>query len=396
MELLKQALECYNRAVKTKDMDRSIELLDKAISLWLQGAKQAETKESRLSSIANARNAEANKYKALANKLISKAVASSGSSEKVRYMRESASYTLSAYSSRKEAAEIAKEIGYIALYHNYIGSAYHDLASYQGSLLAVSVGVGNRDEALHSFKEGLSLYETALEHYNRSLRIEFDQGVEHNRKDCLKCIESHRSLGSIVGLKTTGLKTTGTPRLSVDVTADNLRQDTYSPVMLKIVNDGDGVAKDVKIRLDAPVEGETTASLETMTQEYETGLALSVKPLEHGRMKFKIYAEYRDIQGRRDTATGEAWMQVARLEEPPAAQQVFHIESFTGEIGRDKQTAGGDIVRGSKTGDVGMLRGGVGSAEKPLSNCSYCGEALNLPKTPKFCPYCGAELRQEK
>jgi len=166
----------------------------------------------------------------------------------------------------------------------------------------------------------------------------------------------------------------------------------YSPVMLMIVNDGDGVAKDVKIRLDAPVEGETTASLETMKQEYETGLALSVKPLEHGRMKFRIYAEYRDLQGRRDTATGGAWLQVARLEEPPAAQQVFHIESFTGEIVRDKQVAGGDIVAGSKTGDVGVLRGGVGSAETPFSKCPYCGEALNLAKTPKFCPYCGAGL----
>ena len=54
---------------------------------------------------------------------------------------------------------------------------------------------------------------------------------------------------------------------------------------------------------------------------------------------------------------------------------------------------GGDIVGGSKTGDVGALRGGVGSAEKPLSKCPYCGEALNLPKTPKFCPYCGGEFR---
>ena len=163
--------------------------------------------------------------------------------------------------------------------------------------------------------------------------------------------------------------------------------------MLKIVNDGDGVAKDVTIRLEAPVEGETTASLETMKQEYETGLAPSVKPLEHGKMKFKIYAEYRGVQGRRDAATGKAWMQVARLTEQPAAQQVYHIANFTGKIGQDKQIAGGDIVDGSKTGDVGVLRGGVGSAEKAVSNCPYCGEALNLAKTPKFCPYCGGQMR---
>jgi len=82
-----------------------------------------------------------------------------------------------------------------------------------------------------------------------------------------------------------------------------------------------------------------------------------------------------------------------KVKELPAVQQVIYIENFTGEIGRDKQVAGGDIVGGSKTGDVGVLRGGVGSAEKPFSNCPYCGEALNLPKTPKFCPYCGGQMR---
>lgn len=106
----------------------------------------------------------------------------------------------------------------------------------------------------------------------------------------------------------------------------------------------------MKIRLDAPVEGETAASLETLKQEYETGLVLSVKPLPHGRMKFRIYAEYRDMQGRRDTAIGGAWMQVARLTEEPVGQQVFHITNFTGEIGRDKQVAVGDIADGGRAG----------------------------------------------
>ena len=66
------------------------------------------------------------------------------------------------------------------------------------------------------------------------------------------------------------------------------------------------VLRRMKIRLDAPVEGETTVSLETMRGEYETGLVLSVKPLEHGRIKFKIYAEYMDLRGRKDAAIGEA------------------------------------------------------------------------------------------
>ncbi|NIA12000.1 MAG: hypothetical protein GWP10_20340 [Nitrospiraceae bacterium] len=391
MELWEEADEYYHRAIETADRDETVELYDKAISLYLQAAKQAETNEIRLIRIGNARMAESNKYTALSNKLVGRAKASSGSKQ-AEYLREAASYQLSAYSSRNEAAELTKEGGDIARHHARIGGAYTDQAFYHYYLANASVAVSNWDEALSGYRESLSLLETALEYYNRSLRIKFNQDVEDNRKNCLEYIEWCRSNIQEEESRITDLTTTGTPSLHVNVAADNLKQDTYSPVMLRIVNDGDGVAKDVKIRLDAPVEGETTASLETMKQESETGLALSVKPLEHGRMKFRIYAEYKDIQGRRDTAVGEAWMQVARLEEPPAAQQVFHIENFTGEIGRDKQVAGGDIIGGSKTGDVGVLRGGVGSAGDAFSNCPHCGEALNLPKTPKFCPYCGSEL----
>jgi len=256
-------------------------------------------------------------------------------------LKRVASCQLLAYSSRTEAAEISKEHGAIAGYHDRIGNAYRDHSAYHVSLAWASMAVGNWDGVLSDCKEGLSLTETALEHFNKSLRTEFNQIVENHRKVCLGEIELAISVIQEVESQTTCIKTTGAPSLSIDVTADNPRQDTYSRVMLRIVNGGDGVAKDVKIRLDAPVEGETAASLEMMKQEYETGLVLSVKPLEHGRMKFKIYAEYMDMQGRRDTATGEAWVQVARLTKEPAGQQVFHIGNFTGEIGLDEQAAGG-------------------------------------------------------
>ena len=36
--------------------------------------------------------------------------------------------------------------------------------------------------------------------------------------------------------------------------------------------------------------------------------------------------------------------------------------------------------------------GGSGSGT-PFSNCPYCGEELNLPKTPVFCPFCREQLQ---
>jgi len=338
MELWEQAEECCDRAIGTEDVDKAVELLDMAIVLYLQAAEMAETEESRLIRTKDARMAEANKYLLLVNNIVTDAPSGS---EQAEYFREAASYLLPAHSAIAEAAEISEEQDDIASYHTMIGGAYHDRALYHHCLAKASEAVFNWDEALSAYKESLPLLESAIEHFNESLRMEFDQDVEYNRKTCIESIESCGHDIMETESRITGVKTTGTPYLSVDVTTDNLRQDTYSRVLLRIVNDGDGVAKDVKIRLDAPVEGETAASLETMKQEYETGLALSVKPLPHGKMKFRIYAEYKDIQGRRDTAVGEVWMQVARLAEPPAAQQVFHIENFTGEIGRDKQVAGG-------------------------------------------------------
>jgi len=87
MELWDEASEYLDRAIETKDRDKAIELYDKAIALWLQAAKQAETEKIRLIVIGNARMAEAEKYSARANKLISKANESYGS-EQVGCLRE--------------------------------------------------------------------------------------------------------------------------------------------------------------------------------------------------------------------------------------------------------------------------------------------------------------------
>jgi hypothetical protein len=35
-----------------------------------------------------------------------------------------------------------------------------------------------------------------------------------------------------------------------------------------------------------------------------------------------------------------------------------------------------------------------GTAKKAFAACPYCGEKLNLPKTPKFCPFCSEQLLQ--
>ena len=86
-----------------------------------------------------------------------------------------------------------------------------------------------------------------------------------------------------------------------------------------------------------------------------------------------------------------------RLEEQTRVKEYISSVFIAGDyVSGQKQVAGSDIVGGTKiTGDVVATRStiGGGGGGKPFSNCPHCGEALNLPKTPKFCPYCGGQMR---
>lgn len=90
-------------------------------------------------------------------------------------------------------------------------------------------------------------------------------------------------------------------------------------------------------------------------------------------------------------------MMLDRLEEQTSVKEYISSVFIAGDyVSGQKQVAGGDVVDGTKiTGDVAATRStiGGGGGEKPFSNCPHCGEVLNLPNTPKFCPYCGGQMR---
>lgn len=184
MELWEQAAKYKEEAAKTQNEDVAIELLDKAISLWLQSAEQDITEVQRAACIGNARNSEANRCTMVASKLVDAAIASSGSKQ-ADYLKEAADQMLTAVSSRTEAAEIAKEQGYTAPYHNRLGVAYTDQAFYHYYLAWASYAVGDMKAALSGYNEALSIFKTALKHINKSLQIESSKDRRNSRKDCL-------------------------------------------------------------------------------------------------------------------------------------------------------------------------------------------------------------------
>jgi tetratricopeptide (TPR) repeat protein len=184
MKLWEQAAKYKEEAAKARNEDVAIELLDKAISLWLQSAEQDITEVQRATCIGNARNSEANGCTMIASKLVDAAIASSGSKQ-AGYLKEAADQMLTAVSSRTEAAEIVKEQGYQAPYYNRLGIAYTDQAFHHYYLAWASYAVGDTKSALSGYKEALSILKTALKHINKSLQIESNRDRRKSRKDCL-------------------------------------------------------------------------------------------------------------------------------------------------------------------------------------------------------------------
>lgn len=64
---------------------------------------------------------------------------------------------------------------------------------------------------------------------------------------------------------------------------------------------------------------------------------------------------------------------------------------------QSKVVVKGDYMEGGKTDISGIVqRSTIDEGEKkpkPFTICPYCGEELNLLKTPKYCPYCREQLR---
>ena len=126
-----------------------------------------------------------------------------------------------------------------------------------------------------------------------------------------------------------------------------------------------------------PALEEATADLDEDLREYAREALQKIKasPL-HRQNELEEEIEREDIESR----ISELKKEVNKVSSHPPTINI-------GSIG---EVLGAGAI---KTGDVGMVKGGIGSTEKPFSKCPYCGEVLNLRKTPKFCPYCGKQLR---
>lgn len=189
---IKQATKYKDKAYVTENSDKAIKLYDKAISLWQQVVEQDDIELLKVIHTANLRNSEANRCAAFASKFFEDASSLSGR-ERVNCLKKAAECSLASSSIRMRVAETTREYGDPAAYYNTLSQAYLDGALHPYYLAWAADTVGDLDSAFSNYKKALSTFKTALEHVDKSLKMEPSRNAEEGRKHCLECMEWCRS-----------------------------------------------------------------------------------------------------------------------------------------------------------------------------------------------------------
>ena len=168
------------------------------------------------------------------------------------------------------------------------------------------------------------------------------------------------------------------------VTDSGFKVGRWQELCATVMNAGESELKNVKLATSGEVEVGPVKPLSVLKRGERREMMLGIKPAEYGNLPLNIKISYMDENDIPIEINDVVYINVAKESEKVSVhpQSIFNIGSIGEVLG----------VGAIKTGDIGMVKGGIGSTEKPFTKCPYCGEELNLPKTPKFCPYCGEQL----
>ncbi len=173
------------------------------------------------------------------------------------------------------------------------------------------------------------------------------------------------------------------PKLDITITADTgFKVNTWEQLHATISNSGAGRAQNIMLTLSGPVEMGGVNAIPTLDPAAQAEVTLGIKPKEHGKLPLVIRVSYFDETDRPSELSFDRYINVAKEDEKVSERPVnIHI----GSIGEILGTGA------TKTGDIGILKGGIGVAEKRTKKCSRCGQAVS--EDEKFCPECGEPLR---
>ena len=259
-----------------------------------------------------------------------------------------------------------------------MGDCFNDLGRYEEAIKCYDKALelkptygrawDNKGWALFNLKR----YKEAIRCFDKALKINptFERALSNKKcaEDALREVERKN------------------PRLCASILSDaGFKVAVWEKLQVTVMNIGKDVAKDIKVILSGPVEVGGVKPIPKLESGEREKIVIGIKPIEYGNLPLEVGISYKDENNLPFEINDVAYINVAKEDETVSAQpqSIFNI----GNIG---EILGAGAI---KTGDVGMVKSGIGSAEGQFSKCPYCGEVLNLPRTPKYCPYCGEQLR---
>ncbi len=259
-----------------------------------------------------------------------------------------------------------------------MGDCFNDLGRYEEAIKCYDKALelkptygrawDNKGWALFNLKR----YKEAIRCFDKALKINptFERALSNKKcaEDALREVERKN------------------PRLCASILSDaGFKVAVWEKLQVTVMNIGKDVAKDIKVILSGPVEVGGVKPIPKLESGEREKIVIGIKPIEYGNLPLEVGISYKDENNLPFEINDVAYINVAKEDETVSAQpqSIFNI----GNIG---EILGAGAI---KTGDVGMVKGGIGSTEGRFSKCPYCGETLNLPRTPNYCPYCGEQLR---
>jgi len=162
-----------------------------------------------------------------------------------------------------------------------------------------------------------------------------------------------------------------------------LKVGRWEQLHTSMANVGKGKARKVKLTLSGPIEIGGVKTIPELERDATKEVVVGIKPTEYGNLPLQISVSYTDENGRTFEITDVAYIRVAKEDETVSEQPtvIFNIGSI-GEV------LGEGAIR---TGDVGLVKGDIGTIERSAKKCPNCGR--DVSEEERFCPECGKELK---
>lgn len=172
------------------------------------------------------------------------------------------------------------------------------------------------------------------------------------------------------------------PNILVSITSSKgFKVEIWEKLNVNILNVGEGVARDIEIKLSGPLETSGNKMIQVLDGHGgQIDIVIGVKPKEPGDIPLKVEVVFFDKKNKRYRMIEEAFISVAKESETISMRQtpIINIGSIGTYVGEDKSTK----IDGSQ-----IIKSNIGAGTRKCPTCER-----EVDSNLKFCLKCGPKL----